>query len=696
MTGVNLDVCEQTGFVKEGRQTLPLYIDVTRIAYWNRAPAGICRVERAIATWASDFFHSQVHYIVWHKDTHKYVEISRNELVKCGFGSLGLPNLSRYAVETCAPAGSLLLVAGNQWFAGRQYASYVLSFVREHRLRLVTIIHDVIPHKFHYLFDQRGAALFWEMCIRMVEGSAFVLADSRCTARDLGTGMSQAGLVAPAVIPIRLGDDFSSESHARVEADRAVVSLAENRSFILCVCTVGRMKNHALLYTVWKKLLQEHNPEDVPSLFLVGHVEPELKRFAESVKTDISTKEHIHFFQGLGDATVDFLYEKCLFCVYPTRYEGWGLPVGECLAHGKICVASDVASIPEIAPEFTDLLDPRDYKAWLERIRRYIFDEDVRKKREKAIAAYKPTSWKTVAEDCCRILSQRDYPAPQWPFLSPGQTVCEFGRSDRWSYLGKGWEERDGRIRISGDAASLLFRLRMRGLPVAVRIEFQGRDPGVELETLVNGKYLQSISIRNKSEVARIILPPQPMDGDGVSDIQLTFKNPAEAITSGCGKLTSPYLSTLAIEACGHDETNLFLNIDKIDRICPSLARTFRILAHERADLEEMLAAQHGNEAALLWAWRYGIGEDTRIGKNFREILEALRKLHRVRHDHALIPGYSELIHRIHSYRSDLQDMDIGTVSGQERVVQWFASCGRHEYNLHDPAFAQLPDVLQA
>ena len=47
------------------------------------------------------------------------------------------------------------------------------------------------------------------------------------------------------------------------------------------------------------------------------------------------------------DPELDSLYKKCLRTAFPSFVEGWGLPVGEHLAHGKICPASAVAGIPE-------------------------------------------------------------------------------------------------------------------------------------------------------------------------------------------------------------------------------------------------------------------------------------------------------------------------------------------------------------
>jgi len=66
----------------------------------------------------------------------------------------------------------------------------------------------------------------------------------------------------------------------------------------------------------------------------------------------------LHIMFGLSDEELAALYDRCLFTVFPSFVEGWGLPVGESLAHGKICVASSTTSIPEVGGELVVYVDP--------------------------------------------------------------------------------------------------------------------------------------------------------------------------------------------------------------------------------------------------------------------------------------------------------------------------------------------------
>jgi glycosyltransferase involved in cell wall biosynthesis len=129
-------------------------------------------------------------------------------------------------------------------------------------------------------------------------------------------------------------------------------------------------------------------------------VEDLLAELAESRYLD----GKIILYSDLSDAELRETYRRCLFSVYPSILEGFGLPVAESLEQGKLCVASRRAAIPEVGGDLVDYIDPDDEAGTLAVLERAIFDDAYRGAREAQISAeYRPMSW----AECVDVLLEK-------------------------------------------------------------------------------------------------------------------------------------------------------------------------------------------------------------------------------------------------------------------------------------------------
>jgi glycosyltransferase involved in cell wall biosynthesis len=144
--------------------------------------------------------------------------------------------------------------------------------------------------------------------------------------------------------------------------------------YLLYVGTIEPRKNLLTLIRAYQELLREtpHRPQ----LVLCGGrgwLDDEVFKLVEELKL----KEQVRFTGYVDDSDLAALYSAAEVFVYPSLYEGFGLPPLEAMACGAPVVTSNVSSLPEVVGEAGLMADPNDYRAITQCIVELLDDADV-------------------------------------------------------------------------------------------------------------------------------------------------------------------------------------------------------------------------------------------------------------------------------------------------------------------------------
>ncbi|MFN3476623.1 MAG: glycosyltransferase family 4 protein [Candidatus Methylomirabilales bacterium] len=114
--------------------------------------------------------------------------------------------------------------------------------------------------------------------------------------------------------------------------------------------------------------------------------------------------DHVLFTGFVNDEDLPDLYRGALLFVYPSLYEGFGLPILEAMASGVPVIASNTSSMPEVAEDAAILVDPHDPEALASAMAMVLTNEELREElRQKGIARARRFSWEAVARKTLEV-----------------------------------------------------------------------------------------------------------------------------------------------------------------------------------------------------------------------------------------------------------------------------------------------------
>ena len=287
-----------------------------------------------------------------------------------------------------------MISLGGGWNSDTDLRAY-RHLKSDHGSRIAFVLYDLIPILFPHFFRPHIPPMFTPWFTGMIPLADLAPAISERTKSDFVRYCGQQCLPVPPISMLRLGEDFRPLFAGGADWP---TGLSEEASFVLSVGTLEVRKNHLLLYQVWRNLLQSYGHAAIPTLVLAGEPGWLTDDLLAHLRADPVVAGKIVHLDRVTDIQLARLYDACLFTMYPSHYEGWGLPVCESLNRGKVCIASDAGSIPEIAPELADTHDPLDFMECRRLVETYLFDPAHRRRREARIRAeHRPTLWSDTA-----------------------------------------------------------------------------------------------------------------------------------------------------------------------------------------------------------------------------------------------------------------------------------------------------------
>ncbi len=209
------------------------------------------------------------------------------------------------------------------------------------------------------------------------------------------------------IIPYAAPDYFSPISEATAADDRSVLEkYGLKKPYLLTSGIYKPHKNYPFLLRAFA-LLHERLGDKTPALVMIGFRHGkntvDLKHLIKELNL-----EPLVFLPGyVPQEDVPSVYRNAQSLVFPSLYEGFGLPVLEAMKSGVPVAASDIAPICEVAGKCVATFDPRDINTLVDTLERLVEDERFRKRLiQRGLERQRLYSWHEVAWSTFQVYKQ--------------------------------------------------------------------------------------------------------------------------------------------------------------------------------------------------------------------------------------------------------------------------------------------------
>lgn len=263
------------------------------------------------------------------------------------------------------------------------------------RCTYIITVHDVMPLLFPQLFTLKHRLIVRAGLARVAQQADMVIVPSYAVQHDVQHYLhisKDRVVVIPEGCEPRFRPLAEPEQLYRVRVKYGLPPL-----YMLCLGTLEPRKNITTLLHAFARLRQILHGEPALHLVVAGARGWQEQTIFQTIKS-LALEQVVCLPGFINDEDLPALYGGALLFVFPSLYEGFGLPVLEAMSCGVPVVTSNTSAMPEVAGDAALLVDPYDVKGMATAIAAIVHDASLRDNlRQKGLARAQQFSWEMTA-----------------------------------------------------------------------------------------------------------------------------------------------------------------------------------------------------------------------------------------------------------------------------------------------------------
>jgi glycosyltransferase involved in cell wall biosynthesis len=262
--------------------------------------------------------------------------------------------------------------------------------------RFITI-YDLIPILFPKFSKDKDDKSPMRV-LNSIQSEDWIIVSSKATQNDLYNVLKIDPSQAPVIYLAASSSFFPCHDSLLIQSTLQKYFIPEN-PYILSLSNQEPRKNTGHLIHCFAKLINEEKIKDL-NLVLAGPKGWGTDPLTRVVSSYACLKDRVIFTGFIEDKDLSPLYTGALAFVYPSLYEGFGLPPLEAMQCGTPVITSNTSSLPEVVGDAGIMVDPKDEDLLCQKMLELYHDQSLRNKlASKAIDRAKLFSWKRCADE---------------------------------------------------------------------------------------------------------------------------------------------------------------------------------------------------------------------------------------------------------------------------------------------------------
>lgn len=275
------------------------------------------------------------------------------------------------------------------------------------KIKRFLFLHDMIPVKLNEFYGSMNFAKKWyEKLLASLNKQDYYFANSQTTKEDFIEYAPSIDGDKIFVTYLGANENFYQEKNAQKIAEaKKKYNIPQDKKYIFSLCTLEPRKNLVFAVKNFIEFIKKNSIDDFVFVLGGGHWNQFLPQLEKEISDLKDYQDKILKIGYVADEDLAALYSGAEMFVYPSIYEGFGMPVLEAMQCGCPVITSNVSSLPEVIGECGIQINPKEGGELLAAYEKMYYDREFRNKcSEKGLLRAKQFSWKICTDKILTVI----------------------------------------------------------------------------------------------------------------------------------------------------------------------------------------------------------------------------------------------------------------------------------------------------